>query len=417
VYSGIVERLLEAAAVDEVTYGVPGHPLFGEATVRLLLTKANDIRIVDGVSFIEPACRLLGIDPLDTGLQLIDALAVREMDPSRPVLTGQVYNRRAASELKLRALRTYSEDHDVMVLHDLSLPAERTRTVALSALDHDDDFDHLTAVFFPALPREKNTRTFLGLRSIVGRLRGPDGCPWDAEQTHQTLRGDLLEETYEVLGAIDEEDPHALQDELGDLLNQVMFHAQIASERGDFDIDQVIEAVASKLVRRHPHVFAGVEVSGTDDVLRNWEAIKQAEKDGLAEQSTLAGVSDTLPALHQTAVMLERAARAGFKWPALDDVLDKLAEEVDELERATDDRDREAEFGDILFNLVNVGRYLGLDAESALRGSARKFKGRFREVERIASERGLDMHGADVATLLDLWEEARRVADFPGKSE
>lgn len=417
VYREIVARLRRAAEDGDVTYGVPGHPMFGEATVQLLLSEMKDVRVIDGVSFVEPACRLMRLDPLETGLQLVDALAAQELDPSRSVLAGQVYNRRAASELKLAALRLYPEGHEVAVLHDLSLPSERVRHAALGSLDHDDDFDHLTAVFLPALTLEENIRTFGGLRSIVERLRAPDGCPWDIEQTHQSLRGDLLEETYEVLAAIDREDQHALQEELGDLLNQVLFHAQIASERSDFDIDDVVDGVASKLVRRHPHVFAGVAVESTDDVLRNWEAIKRAERDAASEDSALAGVANSLPALHQAGLVLERASRTGFKWPALENVLLKLAEEVDELQSANDHKAREDEFGDILFNLVNAGRYMGLDAESALRRSTSKFKSRFREVERIAAQRGLKMTTADVETLLGIWEEARAATDFPSEPE
>jgi tetrapyrrole methylase family protein/MazG family protein len=412
VYNGIVTRLLEAEGKGDVTYAVPGHPLFGEATVRMLLEQADEVRIIDGVSFIEPACRLLGVDPLESGLQLLDALNLAVIDPSRPVLAGQVYNRRAASELKLATLRWYPEGHGVTVLNDLSMPTERSREVKLGALDHEDDFDHLTTVFFPALELERNTQTFGGLRAIVDHLRSPHGCPWDREQTHESLRSDLLEETYEVLAALDAADQHALREELGDLLNQVVFQARIAEEAGDFDLEDVIESVATKLVRRHPHVFSGLEVSGTADVLRNWEAIKRDEKDGAGEDSALSGVSPTLPALHQAALVLERASRAGFRWQAIDDILDKITEEVDELRGAESRREKEAEFGDILFNLVNAARYMELDAESALRHSTSKFRARFAEVERLAAERKLDMHETDVDTLLRLWQEARNAADF-----
>ncbi|HEX5939838.1 MAG TPA: SAM-dependent methyltransferase, partial [Dehalococcoidia bacterium] len=203
VYEKIAATIESAAREGDMTYAVPGHPLFGEATVRLLLARLPDAEVIDGVSFVEPACRMVGLDPLELGLQIVDGLAVAAPDPSRPLLAGQVYNQRAASELKLAASKWYPHDHPVTVLHDLSLESERTRSIALGQLDHGSDFDHLTCVYLPPVAIEANTRTLAGLRSIVRRLRSPEGCPWDNEQTHQSLRSDLLEETYEVLAALD----------------------------------------------------------------------------------------------------------------------------------------------------------------------------------------------------------------------
>ncbi|MEX2237530.1 MAG: nucleoside triphosphate pyrophosphohydrolase [Dehalococcoidia bacterium] len=416
VYEEIANRVAAAAGAGDVTYAVPGHPLFGEATVRRLLELVPDARIIDGVSYLEPVSSYLRLDPLELALQLADALDLPVLDPARPALVAQVYNQRAASELKLAALRWYPPEHEVVVLQDMSLPTARRREVQLAELDRSSNFDHLTCVYLPALSLEANTRTMGGLRDIVARLRAPDGCPWDREQTHQSLRSDLLEETYEVLAALDEGDPHQLAEELGDLLNQVFFHAQLAAEAGDFELEDVVEAIAAKLVRRHPHVFAGVEVSGTDEVLKNWEAIKRQEKGDKEEISTLDRVPLTLPALHQTSVVLERAGRSGFTWPGMEDVLEKLTEEVAELAEGRTDAEREDEFGDVLFNLVNAGRYLGVEAESALRGSLAKFRRRFAALESIAARDGLDFRQMSREELLAAWAAARRAADVPRPS-
>jgi tetrapyrrole methylase family protein / MazG family protein len=413
VYEEIAGRLGAASANDEVVYAVPGHPLFGEASTRLLLQRGLVYRVVAGLSFVEPACAALGIDPIDSALQLADSLALPEVSPSRPLLVGQVFSRRAASELKLSALRYYPGEHEVSVLHDLSLPEERLRSTPLSALDHDDDFNHLTAVFIPSLVPEQDVRTFSGLRRIVARLRSPEGCPWDREQTHESLKSDLLEECYEVLAALDGDDSHHVAEELGDLLNQVMLHTQIASEAGHFELEDVIEAIASKLVRRHPHVFAGLEVAGTGEVLRNWEAIKAAEDLQGEESPTLERVPRTLPALHQASLLLERAARTGFRWPEIGDVLAKLAEEVAELESAQSARERSEELGDILINLVNAGRHLGIDAEESLRRANEKFRARYAALERIVADESLDLQKMRLEQLLDLWTRAKQQTRLP----
>ncbi|MPZ22038.1 MAG: nucleoside triphosphate pyrophosphohydrolase [Dehalococcoidia bacterium] len=418
VYEEIARRLIEASASTDVTYAVPGHPNIGEATVRLLIENGIDARIVAGVSYIEPACTLLNLDPMESGLQMADALAIGALDPSHPALVAQAYSRRAASELKLSLLRWYPAEHDVTVLHDLSLPAARMRSVPLQRLDHDDDFDHLSSVFIPAVPPEANFRTIGGLRSIVARLRAPDGCPWDREQTHTSLKSDLLEETYEVLAALDANRPDRLAEELGDLLNQVMLHSQIAEEEGEFELEDVLEAIASKLVRRHPHVFAGLEVSGTEEVLRNWEKIKSGERDGAERPSALSGVPTSLPALHQASAVLERASRAGFRWPRVEDIFDKLTEEVAELRAAQTPEERRDEFGDILFNLANAGRYLDMNAEDALRAAVEKFRKRYTRLEDLARERALDFQTMKREELMALWNEAKTIerGESPGVS-
>jgi len=247
------------------------------------------------------------------------------------------------------------------------------------------------------------------LVEVMKRLRGENGCPWDIEQSHQSLKPYLLEETYEVLEAIDAGDDEKLKEELGDLLLQIVFHAQIASEQKRFTIDDVARSIVSKLRRRHPHVFGEVQVRDSDEVLENWERIKKGE----GKRSVLEGVPEYLPALLKARRVQEKVRRVGFDWDSVDGPLNKVIEEIKELRNAIEKRNREEveeEFGDILFSLVNVSRFLGIDAEEALRKSIRKFIHRFKSVEDRVSRRGekpLESHS--IEELDKLWEESKDV--------
>jgi tetrapyrrole methylase family protein / MazG family protein len=255
------------------------------------------------------------------------------------------------------------------------------------------------------VPLGQHGERLLDLVKVMGRLRNPGGCPWDAEQTHRTLARHLLEETHELLEAIEGDDPDAIRDELGDLLLQVVFHSQIAAGEGRWDLDDVAEGLVRKLVYRHPHVFGDVSVSGADEVLVNWEKLKAAEKD---ERS---GVEDdipaSLPALARAAKVQRRAAASGFEWRSVDGAMTKLREEVDELVNAGDPALAEAEIGDVLFTVVAVARKLGLDAESALRRTTRAFGERFERMIEVATSRGLDIEQMSEDELLKLLREGR----------
>jgi tetrapyrrole methylase family protein/MazG family protein len=410
VYAAIVARLLELAAVGDVVYAVPGHPLVGEATVRELLARAPaagiDVRIVDGLSFVEPACAALGIDPLAEGVQLVDALDPR-LDPARPALIGQVYGRRVAAGLKLALLELYPAEHPVTVVRGAGTPGgPHTETLPLAALDHDARrFDHLACLHVPALSVEANRRTFEGLRAITHRLRAPGGCPWDREQTHASLKPFLLEETYEVLDALDAGDPARLCEELGDLLLQVTLHTEIAEEAGEFTYGDVFAHITTKLLRRHPHVFGDAVITTADEQWRLWQQIKRDETGG--QESILAGVPAAMPALAYAQAVQERAARVGFDWPNLDEVLDKLVEELRELKGTESQAERRDEFGDVLFVLANVARWLKVDAEEALRLAGRKFARRFAAVEALARRRGLELAAMTLAEMDRLWDEVK----------
>jgi len=255
------------------------------------------------------------------------------------------------------------------------------------------------------------------LVDLVARLRGEGGCPWDREQTRETLKPMLIEEAYEVLEALDNADPLQLKEELGDLLFQVVFHAQIARERGEFEFSDIIERTYQKMVGRHPHVFGQAELRTSQDVLKNWEDLKAAEKgtrsaaDSNSEHSLLDGIPAKLPALHEAYQLTAKASRVGFDWSRLDDILAKLQEEsaeVQDAHRRGAEAELAAEVGDLLFVAVNVARFLGIDPETALRRSNRKFSRRFRYLEAAIKGRGKDLKEATLAEMDELWNEAKR---------
>jgi tetrapyrrole methylase family protein / MazG family protein len=252
----------------------------------------------------------------------------------------------------------------------------------------------------------KELESFDTLLAIMAQLRGPDGCPWDRKQTHVSLRENLLEESYEVLEALDMGSSTQLSGELGDLLMQIVFHAQIAREAGEFDIGDVIRSINTKLIHRHPHIFGAVKVNNAEEVAQNWEAIKDAERP--EGTSALQSAPKSMPALAYSREIQERVARLGFDWPNLDGVIDKVAEEADELKRAPDKASQADEFGDLLFTLVSVARWLGIDPEIALREANRKFFKRFTCMEAICRERGLDFGRLSFTEQNDLWDEAKQ---------
>ena len=255
------------------------------------------------------------------------------------------------------------------------------------------------------VPSSQEGERVLDLVKIMARLRGPGGCPWDAEQTHETLAHHLLEETHELIEAIDAADSDAIRDELGDVLLQVVFHAQIAADEGRWDVDDVAEGLVRKLIHRHPHVFGSTEVSGADEVLVNWEKLK-AEETG-ARKGVEDDIPASLPALARAAKVQRRAAGWGFEWRSLDGAMAALREEVDELQEAVEPDDAEGEIGDVLFATVAVARRLGVDAESALRRTIRTFSQRYERFTVLAAERGLDVETTPEAELRALFREAR----------
>jgi MazG family protein len=247
------------------------------------------------------------------------------------------------------------------------------------------------------------------LKEIVARLRAPDGCPWDREQTHATLRSSLIEECHEVIDAIERSDDANLREELGDLLLQVVMHAQLADERGAFTLEEIALTVSEKMVRRHPHVFGNKMASDSAAVLKQWEKIKREEKGGNA--GVLDGVSTSLPALLRGQTLQKKAARVGFDWPEVEPVYEKLTEEIAEIRQAVSENDPaaiEAEIGDLLFSAVNLARKLGVDAETALSGANKRFFARFCYIEQTLRADGREVEGTPLQELDRIWDQAKR---------
>ena len=414
VYEIIADRVLELGARPEgVVYAVPGHPCVAEASVSLIRARAADrglpVRLIAGLSFIEPTLQALGVDALPQ-LQLADALelAARHhppFHPDAPALVAQVYSPQLASDVKLTLMAQYPDEHPVKLAHAVGTSDERVEDLPLYALDRSPHIAHLTSLYVPPLPRQSALESF---QETIAHLRAPDGCPWDREQTHQTLRRHLPEEAYEVVETLDADDPEAMREEFGDLLLQIVLHAQIAAEYGEFTLADIIAGIQEKIIRRHPHVFGDVKVSGAGEVLTNWEKLKAEErKHKPGNESALGDAPRGLPALMQAETFQKRAARVGFDWPDVSGVKAKIAEEIAEIEASQEQTEIEKEVGDLLFAVVNWARWLKVEPETALREANTRFARRFRHVEAATKTQGREMTAMTIEELDGLWEQAK----------
>ncbi len=363
VYQQIAAEVIRLGSRPQgVIYAVPGDPAVGEATTWLIrdlaAARGLAVQVLSGVSFLEPACLALGLDPLEQeGLQIVDAMVAAAchtppFDVSRPALLAQCYSRALASDVKLTLLHSFADQHPVTVLSAAGTAGQRLRIVPLFELDRSADFDHLTTLY---LPPAGPYGAFSRLQEIVAQLRAPDGCPWDREQTLQTLRQDTLEELFELLEALDLDDDAKISEELGDAALSVAMLAQIAAEEERFRWPQVMAQVCEKLIRRHPHVFGDQVVSSVEEVLANWDAIKAAEKgaqgaEGERASGLLDSVPRALPALALANKYQSRLSRAG------------IAPDLSEADG----------FGRALWELVAQARAAGVDAEIALRETCQR---------------------------------------------
>lgn len=323
-------------------------------------------------------CLLLGFESLGSLKELTDVLsAVYDPDYEIRIAISRGREEPVVEALKLENLAQVFQGNDIL------------------------------AILIPQLPRGASFERF---QEIVAHLRAPDGCPWDREQTHLTLRKHLIEESYEALDALDSGDAEKMAEEFGDLLLQIVLNAQIASESNEFTMTDVICGIHDKIIRRHPHVFGDVEVSGVGNVLQNWERIKADERElnGHSEKGLLDGLPAALPGLVQAQEMQNRAARVGFDWPEIEGVLKKINEEIDEIQSATNVHEFASELGDLFFALVNLARWKGVDAESTLRETNRKFKKRFAYIENGARVMGRGLSDLSLEEMEDLWQSAKK---------
>ena len=425
VYAAIAARVADAALKNgSALYAVPGSPgVLEDGVRRLLADERLEVRVLSAVSFLDLAWLRLGIDPVDVGVRLVDAhrFAESAANSAGPFLVAQCHADWVLSEIKL-AHESARGDERVTVLHHLGLADERVLETTWDDLDrlersHGLVVDHLTSLYVPQLA-EPVAGEMARLHALARTLR--EQCPWDREQTHASLVRYLIEETYEVvdaLNALDEDDPstdEALIEELGDLLYQIEFHTTIAEQQGRFSLADVARTTHEKLVRRHPHVFGDVQATNAGEVVTTWDEIKRAERAAKIVDDApdfFAGVSRAAPSLSLAQKLQKRAAEVGFDWPDVHGASAKLDEEIGELRVAAQSGDPAVvrmELGDVLFSVVNVARKLGLDAETALRDAADKFVARFARVQQLAAQRGMDLASSDLAQLDSLWDEAKR---------
>lgn len=412
-YSFIADDLISRAkSGEDIVYAVPGSPLVAERTVVLLRERAKkenvQLNVLPGMSFTEVLCARLGLDPVE-GLLIMDAADLDRLPMDWPtgLIVTQVYSPVVASEAKLALMEFLPDDYEIIAAQHIGLPEESVRRLPLYMLDRQPDIDYLTSFYIPPLPQSARF-DFSPLVDIMRQLRAPGGCPWDRVQTPESLRKHVLEEAYEVVEAIDLKDAHLLAEELGDLLLQIVFQARIAEEAGIFSMQDVIDGITEKLVRRHPHIFGDVQVSDAAAVLVNWEAIKRKEKP--ERKSRLDGVPKDLPALMAAAKMQGKAADVGFDWDDIAPVIEKCREEWRELFAAVEEKEAEhieEEIGDLLFAIVNLSRFLKVNGELALLAANRKFKRRFHFVEEKVESLGGDWNNFSLNELDKFWNEAK----------
>ncbi|ARK24968.1 nucleoside triphosphate pyrophosphohydrolase [Sporosarcina sp. P37] len=415
VYQQIVEKLLEMSMQQPITYAVPGHPLVAERTVQLLIEKERageiELHIAGGSSFLDPIFTALRIDPIE-GFQLLDGTDLKRDDVrmDQHVLIGQVYDAFVASDVKLSLMEKYPDDHTVTIVTSAGSQDESLTEVPLFELDRVVALNNLTTVYVPPLPdREQRLKEWSSFREIIAALRAPDGCPWDREQTHESLKRYVIEESFELIQAIDEEDDESIIEELGDVLLQVFLHAQIGEDNGYFSMEDVLETVGAKMIRRHPHVFAQTKADTTDDVLTNWQAIKEQEK---PRPSSLLEGQERLASSMLTAYNYQKAAaKVGFDWPSIEGAFDKFREEWKEFQeevRSGGTEQQLDELGDVLFTIINIARFLKISPEEAMWHTNEKFKSRFQFVEQSVKQGSGDFSDYTAEELEEFWRQAKR---------
>lgn len=408
-YQSMVEYVLGRLKQHDVVLALPGDPMIGERLSWELLKEASkwqlDIEIVPGIGEHNLIPANAGVSNVE-GLKVLAAPALKDsyLDVRLPTVITEIGSQMIASETKLKLLRFYPPNLEI------SLMGKSLLSIELHELDMQDCYDHKTSIYIPALSMDEvEAYDFRHLEEIVALLRSPDGCPWDREQTHESLKICLIEETYEVLDAIDRKDVDNLIEELGDLIFQVVFHSQIAKEHGEFDIVSVITGVCKKMIHRHPHIFGNVEVSGQKEVLENWEAIKSEEKGLTTYTQLLRDIPSNLPALMRAKKVQKKAGSVGFDWDRIEDVFDKLEEEVAELKEAYLEEDSDAaldELGDVLFATVNVARFLNVEPELALTSTIEKFIDRFEYIEENADG---NIESMSLEEMDKLWNRAKEL--------
>ncbi|MCD2347872.1 bifunctional methyltransferase/pyrophosphohydrolase YabN [Clostridium guangxiense] len=417
VYSSIAEDIIKRySEAGEVVYAVPGHPLVAEKSVEILLKlckKQNiEAEVLPAVSFIDVVMERLQIDPV-RGLKIIDAFDIKNqiLDKRIGLIVTQVYNKFIASDVKLALLEYYKDDTEIYFIRAAGVKdTESIRTMPLYELDRQGDIDYLTSIY---IPRDvENNKDFYDLLDIMEKLRSSDGCPWDREQTHESIKKSMIEESYEVVEAIEKNDDNMVIEELGDVLFQIVFHAQLGKEEGMYNINDIISGICSKMIYRHPHVFGDSNCETSSDVIKKWDEIKKNEQGLKSHTDELKHVPKILPALMRADKVQKKAAKVGFDLDSIEGVFNKVLEEFYEVknEYNASKKDRILEeVGDLIFSVVNVARFLDIDSEFALNYTIDKFIKRFEYIENEACNNNLRLEDMTLKQMDDLWNKSKSI--------
>lgn len=414
VYEEIKEAIMRASENGDLIYAVPGHPLVAEKSVMLLIETMKKVgipyKIYPSVSFVDTMLEALLIDPIK-GIRIVDALDIEKETPdfSKGTIITQVFSPYVASQVKLALLNFLEDEDPVIFVRAAGTKDQVVRPLKLYELDRQKDIDDLTSVYVPPMEDKYDFYTFM---RVVEQLRDKDeGCPWDKEQTHESLKKYLIEESYEALEAIDLKDYDGLSEELGDVLLQILLHSTIGKEKGKFNVHEVIKTVAEKMVYRHPHVFKKEEVLTSVEVKDQWEELKKKEKKETSLADALSKISKFNPSLSRAEKIQKKTRKYGFDFEHVDEVFSKILEEMEEIKEALKAQDKnevDLELGDLLFSVVNLSRFLKVDPELSLNETSDRFVKRIDVMEKELTKVGMDFQALSLEKLDEYWKMAKK---------
>ena len=402
---------------DDVVYAVPGHPLVAEKSVEHIINICNktgkEYEMITALSFIDAVISAVKIDPVG-GLKIIDGLQLDSQEPDTSVsnIITQVYSPFIACDIKIKLMDYYDDEQEVFVIRAAGVEGlEKIEKMYLYEIDRVEWVDYLTSLYIPPCTNNKKYN-FNDLVSIIKLLRSENGCPWDREQTHESLERCLIEECYEVIDAIKNDDTENLCEELGDLLLQVVFHSEIAREYDGFNIGDVTNGISKKMINRHPHIFKGEKCETSSDVLSNWDKIKMNEKKQQNYTDVLNDIPKNFPSLLRALKLQEKVKKVGFDFESIDDTIEKVNEELEEVLSAYkngNSQQVEEEIGDLLFSIVNFARFLKINPEICLTNTIEKFIKRFEYIETKVLKNGGDIKESSLEEMNSLWEESKSI--------